>query len=137
MGFLAYMLFEDGIDVVVTVNSIGVRQGIKGLGQIGGAQAAKLYFVGCHGLRGLLRFAACGGAEKFAGDGDPAACAGSYDAIRQPRRQILRPLRNRLRVDADGLSRLGNRSTQQIEGLVFFHAAMLAPLQHEYKHPNT
>ena len=79
-------------------------------------------------LLGVLGFAACGGGEKFIGDGDPAACACSYDAIRQPWGQHVRPLTNSRMCSANCAGNVGYGAAQQINGLLLFHKAHISTL---------
>lgn len=58
------------------------------------------------------------------------------DAVGQSSRQFGRPLRDRLRVDADGICSLSHRTAKQINSFGFGHAEMLEHLQNHCKHSN-
>lgn len=64
------------------------------------------------------------------------AVQGCLDTIRQARRENRRPLRNRLRVDANSFCSFGYRATKQRDSFVFSHAQMLVLLQSICKHSN-
>ena len=60
----------------------------------------------------------------------------SLDAVSQSSRQFRRPLRDGLRVDADGICSLGHRTAKQIDSFGFGHVEMLEHLQNHCKHSN-